>query len=274
MTLPASSADAPPQAAPSAARPPPAPAPRRMVPLIFRAVGVGLVVLSIGLAVAVRDSAAADPLLTYAVVMTGALAAGVWGLWLTVDRFLLRAAETLSREAGLIAHGNAEGAVGGRVPLARYGDLAPIARAVNDLSDKLALVRRDIARTVAESTAKAEEQKTRLAAVLRDLHEGVIVCNTKHQILLYNQTALDILHLTGDLGLGRSLLHFVVAEPVTHTLERLTLRVREGRHVDHEHGTTAQFIGHRVMACAHISLPVYFSSTLQASAPNFLCHSA
>lgn len=241
MTLPASSADAPPQTAPSAASPPPAP--RRMVPLIFRAVGVGLVVLSIGLAVAVRDSAAADPLLTYAVVMTGALAAGVWGLWLAVDRFLLRAAETLSREAGLIAHGNAEGAVGGRVPLARYGDLAPIARAVNDLSDKLALVRRDIARTVAESTAKAEEQKTRLAAVLRDLHEGVIVCNTKHQILLYNQTALDILHLTGDLGLGRSLLHFVVAEPVTHTLERLTLRVREGRHVDHEHGTTAQFIG-------------------------------
>jgi len=35
----------------------------------------------------------------------------------------------------------------------------------------------------------------------------------------------------------------VVAEPVTHTLERLTLRVREGRHRNHEHGTTAQFIG-------------------------------
>ncbi len=28
-----------------------------------------------------------------------------------------------------------------------------------------------------------------------------------------------------------------------HTLERLSLRVREGRHVNHEHGTTAQFIG-------------------------------
>ncbi|QCG88538.1 PAS domain-containing protein [Azospirillum sp. TSH100] len=192
---------------------------------------------------AVRGSDASDPLLTYAVVMTAACAAAVWGLWLAVDRYLLRAAETLSREAGLIAHGNAEGAVGGRVPLARYGDLLPIARAVNELSDKLAQVRRDIARTVAESTAKAEEQKTRLAAVLRDLHEGVLVCNTRHQILLYNQTALDILHLTGELGLGRSLLHFVVAEPVTHTLERLTLRVREGRHLTHEHGTTAQFVG-------------------------------
>ncbi|SMH59240.1 3'-5' exonuclease [Azospirillum agricola] len=217
--------------------------PRRMIPFAFRVVGGGLVALAVGLAVAVRSSSAADPLLTYAVVMTGSIAAGVWLLWLAVDRWLLRAAETLSREAGLIAHGNAEGTVGGRVPLARYGDLVPIARAVNDLSDKLALVRRDIARTVAESTARAEEQKTRLAAVLRDLHEGVLVCNTRHQILLYNQTALDILHLTGELGLGRSLLHVVVAEPVVHTLERLTLRVREGRHRNHEHGTTAQFIG-------------------------------
>ncbi len=221
----------------------PAPQPRRIVPLAFRAAGLGLVALSVGLAMAVRGSDAADPLLTYAVVMTAACAAAVWGLWLAVDRYLLRAAETLSREAGLIAHGNAEGAVGGRVPLARYGDLQPIARAVNDLSDKLAQVRRDIARTVSESTAKAEEQKTQLAAVLRDLHEGVLVCNTRHQILLYNQTALDILHLTGELGLGRSLLHFVVAEPLTHTLERLSLRVREGRHINHEHGTTAQFVG-------------------------------
>lgn len=214
-----------------------------MIPLAFRAAGFGLVAVAVGMMAAVRGSGASDPLLTYAVVMTAACAAAVWGLWLAVDRYLLRAAETLSREAGLIVHGNAEGAVGGRVPLARYGDLLPIARAVNDLSDKLAQVRRDIARTVAESTAKAEEQKSRLATVLRDLHEGVLVCNTKHQVLLYNQTALDILHLTGELGLGRSLLHFVVAEPVTHTLERLTLRIREGRHVNHEHGTTAQFVG-------------------------------
>lgn len=240
MTLPSTDAGVGPGAAPD--HPAMVP-PRRMVPLAFGVVGVVLVALSVGLAATVRNSTAADPLLTYAVVMTAALAAGVWVLWLAVDRYLLRAAETLSREAGLIAHGNAEGAVGGRVPLARYGDLVPMARAVNDLSDKLAVVRRDIARTVAESTAKAEEQKTRLAAVLRDLHEGVLVCNTKHQILLYNQTALDILHLAGDLGLGRSLLHFVVAEPVTHTLERLTLRVREGRHINHEHGTTAQFVG-------------------------------
>jgi len=219
------------------------PAPRRIIPLAFRAAGFGLPLLSAGAAIALNNSGAENPFVTYAVVMTAAVTAGVWGLWAAVDRRLLRAAETMSREVGLIAHGTAEGKGAARLPLARYGDLAPVAKAINDLSDKLAAARRDTARAVAESTAKAEEQKTRLAAILRDLHEGVLVCNLKHQILLYNQTALDILHLTGDLGLGRSLLHFVVAEPVTHTLERLTLRVREGRHVNHEHGTTAQFVG-------------------------------
>ncbi|MCW2235991.1 3'-5' exonuclease [Azospirillum canadense] len=245
MTVPVESAQA--ESAPSVPAPAQgAAAPRRIVPLAFRAVGFGLPLLSIAAAVALRNAGSAgadDPFVTYAVVMTAAVTGGVWGLWWAVDRHLLRASETLSREAGLIAHGSADGRMGARVPLARYGDLAPMARAINDLSDKLAAARRDTARAVAESTAKAEEQKTRLAAVLRDLHEGVLVCNLKHQILLYNQTALDILHLAGDLGLGRSLLHFVVAEPVTHTLERLTLRVREGRHVNHEHGTTAQFVG-------------------------------
>ncbi|MDQ2106201.1 3'-5' exonuclease [Azospirillum isscasi] len=228
----------------AAAPAPAAPAePRRIVPLAFRAAGVGLPLLSVGAAVGFGSGGDPNAFVTYAVTMTAAVTAGVWGLWGLVDRKLLRASETLSREAGLIAHGAADGKAGARIPVARYGDLAPVAKAVNELSDKLAAARRDTARIVAESTAKAEEQKTRLAAVLRDLHEGVLVCNLKHQILLYNQTALDILHLAGDLGLGRSLLHFVVAEPVTHTLERLTLRVREGRHVNHEHGTTAQFVG-------------------------------
>lgn len=247
MTLPAAEAGVTASAKPASV----APTPRRLIPLVFRAVGGGLVLLSVGAAFALRNSGAGagaggggDPFVTYAVLMTAAIAAGVLALWFAVDRWLLRAAETLSREAGLIAHCEvAEGKTDARVPLARYGDLLPMARAVNELSDKLIAARRDTARAVAESTARVEQQKGRLAAVLRDLHEGVLVCNLKHQILLYNQTALDILHLTGDLGLGRSLLHFVVAEPVLHTLERLALRVREGRHVNHEHGTTAQFVG-------------------------------
>ncbi|CAK0769149.1 DNA polymerase III subunit epsilon [uncultured Gammaproteobacteria bacterium] len=91
--------------------------------------------------------------------------------------------------------------------------------------------------------ASVEEQKSRLAAILRDLHEGVLVCNLMHQVLLYNQTALTLLQVSGDLGLGRNLLQVMLAEPILHTLDRLTLRVRERHHQTTPEATTAQFVG-------------------------------
>lgn len=211
--------------------------PRALVPLAFRLAGASLMAVAAGAGFVLRD-AVSDPLTAYAVLMTGAAAAAIGGLWWVVDRQILRAGSALAAEARVIGHGTA----GARIPLERYGDLAGVARAINDLSDKLTAARRDIDRAVEESTARAEEQKQRLAAILHDLHDGVLVCNTRHQILLYNHKAVEVLHLTGQLGLGRNLLHFVLAEPVEHTLERLTLRVREGRHRTHAHGNTAQFV--------------------------------
>lgn len=211
--------------------------PRALVPLAFRLAGASLIAVAVGAGFVLRD-AVPDPLTAYAVLMTGAAAAAIGGLWWVVDRQILRAGGALAAEARVIGHGTA----GARIPLERYGDLADLARAINDLSDKLTAARRDIDRAVEESTARAEEQKQRLAAILHDLHDGVLVCNTRHQILLYNHKAVEVLHLTGQLGLGRNLLHFVLAEPVEHTLERLTLRVREGRHRTHAHGNTAQFV--------------------------------
>nr|WP_264185791.1 3'-5' exonuclease [Roseicella aerolata] len=60
-----------------------------------------------------------------------------------------------------------------------------------------------------------------MAAILNDLHDGVLVCNLEHQVLLYNRGALSLLGLRGGLGLGRNLLQFVAPEPVLHALDRL-----------------------------------------------------
>jgi DNA polymerase-3 subunit epsilon len=222
----------------AATAPPPARAARRLVPLAFLAAGVVWTAATIGIAMAVRDSSP-DPLTAYAVIATLVGASIVGGLWMVVDRFLLGAAATLAAEARMIAHGR----LGARVPVERFAELAGLAPAVNDLADKLAASRRDIDRAVTDSIANAEEQKLRLAAILHDLHEGVLVCNLRHQILLYNQASLGLLHLAGDLGLGRSLLQFVLPEPILHALERLKLRVREGRHRTHVNGASASFIG-------------------------------
>lgn len=179
-----------------------------------------------------------DPLIGYAMLVAAAAGGTLIGLWFIVERRLLRAARGLAAAARLVAHGSENA----RAPEDGFGELGDVARAVNDLAEKLATARRCVDKAVAEKTAGAEEQKRRLAAVLQDLHEGVLVCNVKHQILLYNQAALDVLRLTDGVGLGRSVLHLVTAEPITHTLERLTARVREERHLTHAHGASAQFV--------------------------------
>lgn len=217
------------------------PPPRRQSPSAFLLAGAVLLAAAIGGAWWQRHapSVTIDPLNAYAMLMVAAAVAALGGLWFMVDRQLLRSATALAAAARLVAHG----ASGARAPEDRFGDLGDVARAVNELSDKLAAARRGVDQAVAEHTAAAAEQNRRLAAILQELHEGVVVCNVKHQILLYNQTALDLLHLTGGVGLGRSLLHIVMSEPITHTLERLAARVREERHLTHAFGTSAQFVG-------------------------------
>jgi DNA polymerase III subunit epsilon len=213
---------------------------RRKLGSLFLSVG-GVAALAVAsLAVALSNAGiAGNPLTTYAVLAVAIVGAAIFALWQLVDRSLLRGLNALAGEARVIAHGTESA----RVPLDRYAALTPLPQAINELGEKLALAKSDIDRAVASSTAEVEEQKSRLSTLLRDLHEGVLVCNQHHQILLYNQSALTLLHLTGELGIGRSLLQVITKAPILHTLERLTLRVKEGRHLTHPHGTAAQFVG-------------------------------
>jgi DNA polymerase III subunit epsilon len=212
---------------------------RRKLAALFLSIGgaAALVVAMLAVALANADTKG-DPLVTYAVLSVAVIGASVFALWQMVDRSLLRGLNALAGEARVIAHGTETA----RVPLDRYSALTPLPQAINELGEKLALAKSDIDRAVASSTAEVQEQRSRLSTLLRDLHEGVLVCNQHHQILLYNQAALTLLHLTGDLGIGRSLLQVVTKAPVMHTLERLSLRVKEGRHLTHPLGTAAQFV--------------------------------
>jgi DNA polymerase III subunit epsilon len=76
-----------------------------------------------------------------------------------------------------------------------------------------------------------------------DLHEGVIVCTLDHRILLYNNRALELLRIGGDIGLDRSLFHFLTRQPILHALSRLTNRLAQGRHDSPPGGSTVPFVG-------------------------------
>lgn len=92
---------------------------------------------------------------------------------------------------------------------------------LRDAEERVAAAQRQ--RDEALSTAKetAERESGRLAALLNDLHEGVLVCNLAHQIVLYNQTALKLLRVGGEMGLGRPLFAMLAMEPVQHCLDML-----------------------------------------------------
>lgn len=212
---------------------------RRRMALLFASVGAVAAVLMILLPATLADGdGAGNPLATQALGGAAVAVAAVFALWRIVDGSILQSLAALAGEARVVGHGT----VAARVPPERYAALSPLPQAINELGEKLAAARSDIDEAVASSTAVVQEQKSRLSTLLRDLHEGVLVCNQQHQILLYNQAALTLLHLTADLGLGRNLLQVVTRAPVLHTLERLTLRVKDGRHHTHAMGVTAEFV--------------------------------
>lgn len=138
-------------------------------------------------------------------------------LLLALELFWLRPVERLAAETRFAAETRAEGGVAAKL----YPGLDPLPAAIEQLLARYLSAHRETDLTVTAATARIEEQKRHLEAILRDLAEGVLVCNLEHRVLLYNQVALTLLHVTGELGLGRSLFNLVTPEPVLHALERL-----------------------------------------------------
>ncbi|MGF1640566.1 MAG: exonuclease domain-containing protein [Rhodospirillales bacterium] len=160
-------------------------------------------------------------------------------LWAYLDYAIAQPVAAIVRGIQTVTRANPDH----RIELDDSHRLGGLPRAVNELIEELAQAKTNVADAIAKATEKIEEQKNRLAVILQDLHEGVIICNLSHHILLYNNRALDILRIAGEIGLDRSLFSFVNRQPILHALSRLTNRVAEGRHLSHAEGVTVAFVG-------------------------------
>ncbi|MBI3514674.1 MAG: PAS domain-containing protein [Proteobacteria bacterium] len=189
---------------------------QRQLAIAFGAAAAAAVALIVTLVVLQADSdgaAAANAGWTAA----AGLAAGLGVLWLILDWRFLRPLARFAAGARFIAETHPVG----RVTLPEHPALGTLPEAVDALCRRLGAVEREFGDAVAAATGSVEEQKQRLEAILSDLAEGVLVCNLDHQVLLYNQVALALLHLGGELGLGRSLFTLITREPILHALELL-----------------------------------------------------
>lgn len=162
----------------------------------------------------------------------------LFAVWLLFDEGVAKPLNYLTRELQTILRVNPHQEILYKGPQ-QLGLLFPT---INTLCQRLANQEQEMLQATNAATAHVEEQKRRLEAILMDLQEGVVVCNLNNQVLLYNQLALKILQVTGELGLGRSLFTLVTREPISNAFRRLRLRVAEGRHRNHPQGTTARLV--------------------------------
>jgi DNA polymerase III subunit epsilon len=160
-------------------------------------------------------------------------------LWGYVDYTIAQPLSAIVRGIQTVIHANPDH----RIEVDDSHHLGGLPHAVRELVGQVAQASNSVSEAVLKATESVEQQKNQLGIILRDLHEGVVVCNINHHILLYNNRALELLRIAGEIGLDRSLLSFMNRQPILHALSRLTNRVAEGRHMRHAEGVMVSFVG-------------------------------
>ena len=126
-------------------------------------------------------------------------------------------------------------------------DLRALAQTLEALAAQREQLRADVAQEVARASRAMEQERNRLAALMSELTQGVVVCNLDGRILLYNtrarlqfrllQAASPSLGGADLIGLGRSIYATLDRERLTQALQRLQVRLQRGA----EH-PTADFV--------------------------------
>jgi DNA polymerase-3 subunit epsilon len=141
----------------------------------------------------------------------------------------ITAAQDLAEHTRLIRSANA----GLRLE-AHAGPLAGVAAAVNELAEAYRGLQRDSEARAAEARSRLEEERNRLAALMSELTQGVMVCNADGTILLYNEQARMLLAATDVaarpplVGLGRSLFGLIDRAQIEHAAQRLERSLERG----------------------------------------------
>ena len=114
-----------------------------------------------------------------------------------------------------------------------------LAAVINQFADAYQSLQQDVAQRVREANVRIEEERNRLAALMSELAQSVVVCNVEGRVLLYNARADRLLRkplasaATGAkshrmIGLGRSVFAIFDRNLIIHGLERTQEQSRRG----------------------------------------------
>jgi DNA polymerase III subunit epsilon len=126
-----------------------------------------------------------------------------------------------------------------RVKLDGPPEVQQLASAANDLAQQRDMLMDDVDSQIARAKASVEEEKNRLAALMSELAQAVVVCNLDGRILLYNNRArLQFKALAQGptsvsggalIGLGRSIHSILEKSQVEHAQEVIRQRLSAGK---------------------------------------------
>ena len=119
--------------------------------------------------------------------------------------------------------------------------------AVNELAGQRDRLRAEMDAQVTQASERVQQEKDRLAALMAELHQSVVVCNHAGRILLYNQRARQTVRALSQgpqladgaelIGIGRSIYAALERQVLAHAFERIQRAVAKG-----DARPTAQFV--------------------------------
>jgi DNA polymerase-3 subunit epsilon len=125
-----------------------------------------------------------------------------------------------------------------RVAIEGPPEVRLLAQATNDLAEQRDGLMDDVDAQIAAAKSSVEEEKNRLAALMSELAQAVVVCNLDGRILLYNNRArLQFKALTHGstavaggalIGLGRSIFSILERNQIDHALDIVRQRLLKG----------------------------------------------
>jgi DNA polymerase III subunit epsilon len=112
-------------------------------------------------------------------------------------------------------------------------EMRVLATAVNELAEAHRALHQEVQARIEEANAHLAQEKNRLAALMSELAQSVLVCNSEGRILLYNARASLLLEQADGaevpVGLGRSIFGILDRSPIIHALGQLTHRLEQGK---------------------------------------------
>jgi DNA polymerase-3 subunit epsilon len=124
-------------------------------------------------------------------------------------------------------------------------EIRQLCERINDIADRYESLSKNVENKIHRARAESEQEKNTLAAIMAELPEGVLICNTEGQIILYNSRARQLLSGSSApqpkdqkdkapsnetaryIGLGRSVYEIIDKNLIEHALDQISLKLRE-----------------------------------------------